>query len=238
MMSNEPPDRSERLRWWFWPYFVVCLLLSPLFFLVFLVLAVVSVPVEFCYRLRQRREEQRLRPRLAAAGRLIEWAEVEAKFGRGEGTLIVQHCSPKGPIREWWTEDDLAGAAPAPLPVCVKSPPAEGQLQVLRDYAGGCSGRYVDLEAGTAKLTEVPTPVVRRLDPRKYVVVDLGGGLMTAILLVTGRKLHEKYPRGRVVTLVDWFDEPVLFAGDAEAVFLGPAEPSEGSGSQESGELS
>lgn len=73
----------------------------------------------------------------------------------------------------------------------------------------------------SSRLTEVPVP----WDPRKYVVVDLGGGLMTAILLVTGRRLAERYPAATVVTLVTWLVEPVLFAGDAESVFLAPAEP-------------
>jgi hypothetical protein len=69
----------------------------------------------------------------------------------------------------------------------------------------------------------VPVPTASRLDPRKYVVIDLGGGLMTAVFLPTGRKLAELYPRARLVTLIDWFDGPLLFAGDAESVLLGPA---------------
>jgi len=79
-------------------------------------------------------------------------------------------------------------------------------LQPLQDFAKACSARYVALEAGAAKLTEIPVPLDRRLDPRKYVVVDLGGGLMTAIVLVTGRKLSEKYPQGKLVTLLAWLD--------------------------------
>jgi hypothetical protein len=52
------------------------------------------------------------------------------------------------------------------------------------------------------------------------VTVHLGGGLMTAILLVTGRELSIRYPQGKVVTLISWYDEPMLAVGDAEAVFL------------------
>jgi hypothetical protein len=103
----------------------------------------------------------------------------------------------------------------------LKSPPEGGQLRLLQDYAKACAARYVDIQAGTAKITEVPVPLDKRLDPRKYVVVNLGGGLMTAIILVTGRKLSEKYPQGRVATLITWFDGPILAVGDAEAVFLG-----------------
>ena len=90
-------------------------------------------------------------------------------------------------------------------------------------FGGG--GRRGECSPYLAKLTEVPVPLARRLDPAKYVVVDLGGGMMTAILLGTGRKLADKYPAGKVVTLVAWQGEPLLFAGDAESVFLADAGP-------------
>jgi hypothetical protein len=209
------------IAWWEWLFAPI---MMPLFFIFLLVMAIVSVPVEFVYRLRQQRLEKQLRPRLAAVGRFMEWDEVEAKLRAGVGTLIVEHRSPKGPIREWWTEDDLVTGTPVPLPASLKSPPQEGQLQPLQEFAKSCSARYVDIETGAAKLTEVAVPLGKRLDPRKYVVVDLGGGLMTAIILVTGRRLTEKYPQGKVVTLLAWSEEPHLFVGDAESVFLAPAE--------------
>ncbi|MGL6072993.1 MAG: hypothetical protein ACRC8S_02405 [Fimbriiglobus sp.] len=204
------------IAWWEWLFAPI---MMPLFIIFLLVMAVVSVPLEFVYRLRQQREEKRLQPRLAAAGRFLDWPAVEAKLQAGEGTLIVEHLSPKGPIREWWAEDDLIAASPVPLPTSLKSPPAEGQLQPLQEFAATCAARYADLASGAAKLTEVPVPLERQLDPAKYVVVDLGGGLMTTILLPTGRRLA-----GKVVTLVNWLGEPVLFAGDAESVFLADAE--------------
>jgi hypothetical protein len=207
------------IAWWEWLF---APLLMPLFFVALLVLAVVSIPVEFVYRVRQQREERQFRPRLAAAGRCVEWAEVEARLQAGEGTLIIEHLSPKGPIREWWTEEDVIAGAPVALPSSLASPPPEGQQQAVQEYARACAAKYLDVESGTAKLTEVPVPLTRRLDPRKYVVVHLGGGLMTAILLATERHLAEQYPRGKVVTLIAWFDEPILAVGDAEAVFLGP----------------
>ena len=75
-----------------------------------------------------------------------------------------------------------------------------------------------DLDEASEHL--VALPLARRLDPRKYIMVDLGGGMMMAVRLVTGRDLANRYERAEVVTLVSWFDEPILAAGDAEAVFL------------------
>jgi hypothetical protein len=212
-------------EWLFAPIMTLLLfIMTPLLFIFLLVMAFVSIPLEFVYRLRQQREEMKIRPRLGAAGRFLEWAAVEAKLRAGEGTLIVEHLSPKGPIREWWTEDDLIAPAPVSLPRSLKSPLSAEQLHPMQEYAATCARRYTDVATGAAKLTDVPVPLARRLDPAKYVVVDLGGGMMTAILLRTGRKLADKFPTGKVVTLVAWLGEPLLFAGDAEYVFLAGAE--------------
>lgn len=61
------------------------------------------------------------------------------------------------------------------------------------------------------------------MDPRKYTTVHLGDGIMTAIILPRGRELAEKCPRAKVVTLIEWFGDPVMAVGDAEAVFLNTA---------------
>src|SRR5262245_26489629 len=53
------------------------------------------------------RDERRLRRRLASCGRFIDWSSLEAKLKQGEGTLIMHHESPYGPLRIWWTEQDL-----------------------------------------------------------------------------------------------------------------------------------
>jgi hypothetical protein len=182
--------------------------------------------LDFLARFLIYREEKRLRHKLTLVNRFITWAEVEAKFSAGTGTLVVEHRGPKGPIREWWTEEDVIAASPVSLPASLKSPPNEAEIEPHKQYSKLCATRYVDLEAGGAKATEVPVPLLRRLDPRKYMVVDLGGGLMTAVVLKSGRKLAEKYPQGKVVTLLAWSEEPLLFLGDAESVFLKEAEAS------------
>jgi hypothetical protein len=208
------------VAWWEWLFIPIT---TPVVFVVLLVLAVISVPVELISRLRSRRHEKQLHRQFNESGRYMEWAAVEAKLITGEGTLIVEHHSPKGPIREWWTEDDLVTAAPVPLPTSLQSLPDQNQLQLLHAYANACSTRYTDTETGAAHLTAVPVPLRQRLNPSSLVVVNLGGGLMTAIVLVTGRELATKYPQGKVVTLLHWSIQPIVFAGDAEAIFL--AEP-------------
>ena len=62
-------------------------------------------------------------------------------------------------------------------------------------------------------------PDFRRLE-RSVIARLLGEG---PPVLATGRGLAEKYPAAKFVTLVSWLGGPVLFAGDAEIVFLAPA---------------
>jgi hypothetical protein len=196
------------------------MLLSPLMAVVFFVAAVVSVPIEFFYRIRQQHAERSLRAKLAAVGRFMPWTEVESKLRAGEGTLLVEHRGLKGPIREWWTEEDLIGSAPLPLPASLQSTLEQGQQLALSEFARTCMRKLADVQSGFARLTTIPVPPRTWLDPQKYVVVDIGGGWRTAIRLITGRNMDIKYPQAKIVTLIVWSDEPILLRGDAEAVFL------------------
>src|ERR1051326_8645483 len=212
-----PEDRS--VAWWEW---LLAPILLPLILVVRLVVAIVSAPFELVYNFRKAGEEPRLRRRLVAAGRFLEWPEVEAKLRAGTGTLIVEHRSPGGPIRDWWTPEDLIAAAPVPVPVSVKSRPAEGQplRQQMHEYAEACAARNVNVESGSAKLTEFPVPSDRQPDSSQIAIVDLGGGWTSPVRLVTGRNLAEKYPAAKIVTLVTWLGGPLLFVGDIETIFL------------------
>jgi hypothetical protein len=137
---------------------------------------------------RQERAEKEVRSRLVAAGRFMSWNEVENRLKSGEGTLIFQLCSPKGPLRDWWTEDDLITPAPFPLPTSMTET-VKMKSQPLLDYANACFARYVAVEGGTAKLTEVP-----RREP--------------------WTKLTESYPQAKVVTLFGGPSTAFLYQGD------------------------
>ena len=222
-MTESEPDENEHLQWWFWPYWLLCMILSPVIFAVLLVAVLVSIPFDFIRRIKQKRREKDICNRLVSEGRFAKWIDVESRLKDGSGTLIVQHCSPKGPIREWWTDDDIIGDAPISLPGALSEMPAESELEMLQTYARECSQRYLDEETGLAKLTEVPVPRSVAMDPRKYTTVHVGDGFMTAIILPRGRELPTKFPTGNVITLIEWFDEPIMAVGDAESVFLNAA---------------
>jgi hypothetical protein len=45
----------------------------------------------------------------------MDWADFVRELDRGNGMLIVERFSFKGPIRLWWTRDDLYKTCPYPL---------------------------------------------------------------------------------------------------------------------------
>lgn len=210
-------DDDSPTAWWEWLFGPVII---PAFILFLIAAAVVSLPWGLVIRARRRSQERRLISRLSAVGRYLDWPDVEARLRAGEGTLIIEHCSPKGPVREWWTADDIIAEAPVPLPQSLKTPVEDAILDVLVEFAQTCSSKYLDEKDGIAKLTRVPVPWRRALGPSDYVVVNIGSGWLTAVVLPTDRRLAEKYPNAKIVTLITWIPKPWVAAGDAEDVFL------------------
>lgn len=208
---------DSTVAWWEWLFLpiVVPLLL--------LALLVIGPPLLIVSRFRAWRLEKKIRSRLVAVGRTIEWAAVETHLNAGTGTLIVEHCSYAGPIREWWTEDDLLAGSPVPLPTSLDSPPDDGQMQQYLEHAKFCAKRYVDTDEGIAKRTDAPGFPDDPLD-NGFAAANLGGERTFTIRFDKGRMLAEKFPHGKVVTLLAWSNQPLLFKGDAEAVFQVPEE--------------
>ena len=91
--------------------------------------------------------KRRLRKRMKASGRFLQWSEVAQHLTRGEGTLIYHWTLPHS---VWWTEDDLMAVAPTALPDAFEM---DGETGPLVDYAKFCMGKYLDEETGLAKLT-------------------------------------------------------------------------------------
>lgn len=178
--------------------------------------------LEARHRYRKEREKKaEFRVEMMSQHRVLDWTEVATKLEKGEGTLIVQHLLPKGPVRDWWVPDDLIALAPIALPRLAKAPLEEPVRQRVSEYAAACQTKYTDSVSGTALLTDYPLSDVEQRDSGKLVVVDLGDGFMTAIRLTTGRKLDSRFPKAKVITLICWSDPPFIAVGDAENVFLG-----------------
>jgi len=90
-------------------------LLSPLLLPLLFVVGAVSIPYS---RIRRRivvRRELRFTESMRIRGRLMDWADFVRELDGGNGMLIVERFSFKGPIRVWWTDDNLYETCPYPL---------------------------------------------------------------------------------------------------------------------------
>jgi hypothetical protein len=90
------------------------LLLLPLLPLAFLA-AAMSIPYTKIRRSRMARREGSFAESMKLRGRVMEWADFIGEVDRGNGMLIVERFSFKGPIRLWWTRDNLYKTCPYPL---------------------------------------------------------------------------------------------------------------------------
>ena len=90
-------------------------LLLPIYLPLLFVAAAISIPYAKIRRRRMARREDRFKESMRISGRVMDWADFVCELDRGNGTLIVERFSFKGPIRLWWTHDDLYKTCPYPL---------------------------------------------------------------------------------------------------------------------------
>ena len=79
-----------------------------------LVGGVLAIPYAMIARRVMSRRERRFIDSMKADGR-IDWDDFIHKINASHGTLIVERFSFKGPIRMWWTGDDVYELCPYPL---------------------------------------------------------------------------------------------------------------------------
>lgn len=84
------------------------LLLIP----ILLVAAGLSIPYAMAAAPIQRRRERAFRERLKARGRIIEWSKFLGAFNEQHGSLIKEMYSHKGPVRWWWTPENIYEVSP------------------------------------------------------------------------------------------------------------------------------
>jgi len=82
-------------------------------------------------------------------GRIIEWGRFISEVNAGHGTLIVERFSFKGPIRLWWTREDVYEVCPYPL-VDWLTMARETSFDAVRDW---CHSKYTS-NTGNALLVD------------------------------------------------------------------------------------
>jgi hypothetical protein len=78
----------------------------------FLIAAPLSIPVTKVWQALKRRQERKFVTEMKSADRLVSWTEARSYMENGNGFLISEHFSLKGPTRLWWTPDDVPAISP------------------------------------------------------------------------------------------------------------------------------
>jgi hypothetical protein len=118
------------------------------------VAAALSIPVGLVVVAVQNKRERSFKKRMNAAGRLMEWRNFEQVLHEGQGTVIVEGHSLKGPFRWWWTGENLYEICPFPLVTWLETTPND---ECYRPLAEWCRREYTSIDRGRALLVDFPS---------------------------------------------------------------------------------
>jgi hypothetical protein len=118
---------------------VAGVLLLPLL----LVGGALSIPYTAVARRLRARRERRFSDSMRSNGRTMRWAHFIREIEDGHGTLIIERFSFKGPIRLWWTPDDVYELCSYPL-VDWLTMANDTNFDAVRDW---CYDRYTSATA-------------------------------------------------------------------------------------------
>ena len=76
--------------------------------------ALLSVPYLGVFTLVWKAKERLLTRKMEKEGRVVKWGEFLDALDQNRGTLIAEWETNKGPVRLWWTPDDIYGLTPYP----------------------------------------------------------------------------------------------------------------------------
>ena len=112
--------------------------------------ACVAVPCIFAARWLRQHGEHRFRMRMKSRERLMAWAEFVRAMHDSGGTCIEERFSPKGPVRFWWTPDNVNDESP--YPVADWFTMRKGRQAV--PFIHWCREHYTNQDAGKALLVD------------------------------------------------------------------------------------
>jgi len=111
--------------------------------------------------------ERRFARSMKTKCRTMEWAYFYQKISEGQGTLMIERFSLKGPTRMWWTEEDVYSLCPYPTADWFTMA-KDSSFDAVREW---CGKRYTDLQVGTASFivgTKEQWRGIRSRQPRAF----------------------------------------------------------------------
>jgi hypothetical protein len=118
--------------------------------------ACLAIPFTVGARWLRLHGEHKFRVLIKSRGRMITWPEFVRDLHERGGTCIEEKFTAKGPVRFWWTPDDVRRESPHEI----------GDWFTMRKgrqhepFVHWCRARYTSADAGSAVL--VDTPLVPR----------------------------------------------------------------------------
>jgi hypothetical protein len=122
-----------------------------------LALACLAIPYIILLNWWRQHREHTLRLRMREQGRLINWQEFLRHLRERGGTCIEEKFSPKGPVRFWWTAEDVGRQSPYTIIDWFTMRKGRQHEPFIR----WCRSRYTDAAGGSALLVDA-TMVPRR----------------------------------------------------------------------------
>jgi hypothetical protein len=159
-----------------------------LFFIpVLFVAAGFSIPYTFVVAYIQRRQQRAFKATMQASGRVMTWSDfIRALSDERRGTFIVERSSFKGPVRWWWTTENVYEQSPYPiadwLTMCID--------ESFCPFAEWFRDRYTNVDKGKALLVEEgPTTEIHSLSAR---LQSSESGDVRWVEVAPPKRLHQK----------------------------------------------
>jgi hypothetical protein len=114
--------------------------------------ACIAIPFHFVSRWTRQHREHAFRMLMKSQGRLITWPDLLRAMHDSGGTCIEEKFSPKGPVRFWWTREDVFRESPHEI---------IDWFTMRKGFRGWqfvqwCHERYTSAEGGSAVLVDTP----------------------------------------------------------------------------------
>jgi hypothetical protein len=145
-MPTETAEHQQRKRRFNRLNVLIEIALIPIAFVV----AAIAIPLSFIPRWLQKNREGSFRALLKSRGRLINWQEFLRSMHETGGTCIEEKFSSKGPVRFWWTAENVYSESPHEI---------IDWFTMRKGRRGGsfirwCRERYTDADTGIAVLVD------------------------------------------------------------------------------------
>jgi hypothetical protein len=112
-----------------------------------------SIPYTYFRRSLMRRSERKFAEQMKAAGRFMPWDQFQSAIENGSGTAISEHLGIHGPVRMWWTPEDVPALSPHKFEPYGRRAWLDPQYTPFFRW---CDARYTNAVSGQASLVDLP----------------------------------------------------------------------------------